>query len=133
MAEIKDFIRSFSQNIDVAEVREYLARGEDELILGHYDEANKFLEIGVSSIVKVRRRIDKKKIMGLITRAETASHKKFINDSDGRLQGMLEKSRELAENDELDKATEMAYEVLNRCSEESKYGEMLVSFKVISA
>ena len=120
--EIKDFIRTAPFDYEIGEVKEYLGRGEDALILGHHEEANQFLDIARGHIFKFRRQLDTKKITEIISKADLALEKEEA-DPDGQIRKMLMKSKAYMKEGDLDRAGKLAYNVLNKCSEESQQTE----------
>ena len=93
VADIKDFLGMKTPDTGLREVREYLARGEDALILGHYEEANRYLDNALLEIGEIRTQWDSKKVSEIIGKAEISLLEGDIPDPDGKLIMMLDESK----------------------------------------
>ena len=123
VSDIKDFLTSTDSDSEMREVREYLASGEDALILGHYDEANKFLDNAIKKISELRGQWDHKMTSELIVKAESCLDEEKIPDTDGKLRMMVHESSELLSMGDREEAQKRVMEVLSIFSEETKLNE----------
>jgi len=124
VADIKDFLGMKTPDTGLREVREYLARGEDALILGHYEEANRYLDNALLEIGEIRTQWDSKKVSEIIGKAEISLLEGDIPDPDGKLIMMLDESKKYLLEGDLQNAQEQALSVVHIFSEENKNNEL---------